>query len=1196
MLITRLFTSEGLLIDQDSDGLPDGCQYRISIDPSLSSRESMAVANLAVRLGIELVGYHHSPFQLYDTEPSSGTTPYLLISHGWNTSPVWNKVDEGLLWIQDSDQITLSGGRGLIDLLTWLACGYPRLGEPMAATLSEVLRRKRIREGSVVGLAVARGRLQAVYVRTRGAARRVGVRHRLWPASGVPATDRAAAQCDIGQKDLVGLFLPSPDRNEEGRPIPIVIDDPCDMGAVLAACHIGLRMGLEHTRVPLPLVVDRRSRLSNGPCFCIQVQGGQGKGAVLGQDGRGGFSLSGDSRSLEMAARYLADHWPHALTQSDRPDPLKQWSNLLDDLGQMKGEPAELAWLLGSAASKRDETIAGIHAHASISEEMRVSLQERSCSPIHVEDRVERDLIEAREFTCPWEVDEMWRVVRTALPAKLAGLGDRPAALQVFISEPVDVRHSLRDEMRTWLNGIGGANVAVQVISAYKPGLSWITDVVAPELIRLQEAGISVQRLRITYQCFGQDGYLELSSRWLQELYPIDELIARQTGLPLDAIEFVPVDEDGARYRVQVIENELVIKEWSLTCHNGDRHYLDRFPNAGRVKTFTSWIALVDGDHTLWAQSFASDLELIWQLYQAKVLPWVEGLLGQDGPLRPQMQPFFREFCIELWASEDDRELGVREERLSPLEAMHEEFYFTTLDWFSRLGAAVCGEPLRKPGAIIPLMRQRKGRGATLRVSIRRTRAPQTEIVFTSGKRLALEPNGSHQQFPLERLDFIPQGSSVVVLPVFGAVANQGLTATLDGLRIMARRGLIELPRIGARVVLLGQEGALAEYRFSGDRWDECACEQSLPRPVSMNVIGYEEMQDEIQTMREHQIGRVSTIARSFGARSIEMVELVSPAARVISRAKLVASRPTYMVIARHHANEVSSSNAALLLARQLAREKRTLLSGVNVVILPMENPDGAALHSRLAAEAPTWKHHAARFNALGEDLAVGYFQDQPTDPASMAVTTAWRAWRPDVVGDNHGVPSHEWEQPFSGYVCPWFATFWMPRALYYGYFAYFDDPTWPEHRRMSEALRWKVSSRLAENRALTELNTIWRDRYLKYAHRPCPEKFLYDEQEFCQGLLSYCSGVNRESKAVTAARRFPDQTVLWWIDEVNDETAQGEYLALCIQTHLDANLAVIKYLASLPVQLEREQRCNRGGAVFIWSRPRPLDVGAATR
>ncbi len=1188
MLITKLFTPEGFFADEDGDGLPDGLRYQIYIDPKLSPRERLSVANLAVRLGIELVGYDRSPFQVYDGQLPRADAPHVLISPGRASSPMWHRSDEGFLWSDRRGRITLGGGRGLNDLLTWLACGYPRLGDAMAPTLSDLLRRRGISEGSVVGLAVAPGWLGAVYTRARGVTRRVAVRHPFWPASDLPVSDQAVTQCDMGLRDLVGLFG-SDERRGNGYPLPIVIDDPSDTGAVMAACHIGLRMGLEHTRVPLPLVVDRSSRLANGPCFTIRVQEGQGTAAVLDQDGGGGFSLSGDSRSLEMAARHLSDHWPHALTQSDQPDPLQQWRKLLGDLVQMQSDRAEMAWLLGSADTASGATVAGIRAHACISGNLRECLQERSCSPVRVEDRLERDLIEAREFTCPWEVDEMWRVVRDALPAKLTELEGRSAALQVFISEPEDVRRSLKDELRTWLNGIGGASVGVQVISAYKPGLSWMTDLVIPELVRLRDAGANIQRLRITYSRFSDDGYLELPSRWLQELYPIDELMAEQTGLPLDAIEFVPVDDDGPRYRVQAIEQALVIKEWSLGCHNGDRAYLDRFPEAGRVKTFTSWAALVDGDHTLWVQPFASDLELIWSLYQSEVLPWIEGQLHQAGPIQPEQQPFFRELSIELWASEDDRKLGVREERLSPLEAMQEEFYFTTLDWFSRLGTAICGVPLRKPGAIIPWMRQRKGQGAMLRVAIRRTKVPQTEIVFASGKRLSPAADGSRQQFALHRLDFVHQADCVAVLPVFSAVANQELVAVLKGLQIMVKRELIKLPKIGARVVLLDQLGVRAEYGFSETQREDTA---SPLQPVSMNVIGYEEMQAEIQMIREHQIGRVSTIARSFAGRSIEMVELLSPTASVISRAKLAAARPTYLVIARHHANEVSSSNAALLLARELFQEKKTLLRRTNVVIIPMENPDGAALHSRLMAEAPTWKHHAARFNALGEDLSAGYFQDRPADPASLALTTAWRAWRPDVVGDNHGVPSHEWEQPFSGYVCPWFATFWMPRALYYGYFTYVDDPAWPEHRRMAEALRWEVSNRLVTNRGLMERNAIWRDRYLKYAHRPCPEKFPYDEAEFCRGLLAYCSGVNRESKSVTAARRFPDQTVLWWIDEINDETAQGEYLAVCAQAHLDANLAVIEYLASLPLQLKREQRYRRGTAVFTWSRPRPLDVG----
>ncbi|MGE5654883.1 MAG: M14 family metallopeptidase [Bacillota bacterium] len=1191
MQITQIFTADGLFHDHDGDGLPDGLSCQILVDPRLKALERLAVANLAVRLGVELTAYDRSPFCVYDAQ-SCKPERYLLITPGRRQLGAWHKADEGILWIHDSQSITISGGRGLAELVKWLTCGYPRLGGVEGRTLAALLSHKGIAASSIVGLAVARGRIQAVYSRQSGITRRIVLSRPLWDDSLAAQDDLDAVELGPYQHDLMALFGSAVEVGGEQCLLPIVVDDFSDLGSTMAACHLGLRMGLEHIEVRLPLVSDGRVRRAGGSRLYIKVQGDQG--CQLEQDDRGVVTLKGNSECLEMASRYLAEQWPHALTRANHPDPIRGWVGVLNELARMKTDVAEAAWLLGSAVSGKHGAVSEVMAHGALSEQMRRSLHSGQSQPIRITDRIERDLVEVREFSLPWEVDELWKVVKGSLPPVLASQGCRQTTLQVFISEPLGVRQRLEDELRCWLDTVGYRKVNIQVLSGYKPGLSWISEIVLPELAQLQVSGTGLDQIRIGYELFKDPDHLELPSRWLQELYPIDELIARQTGLSVDAIEFVPMEEEhGPRYHVEALTNGSVVQQWTLACFNGDRPYLDRFPDAGRVKTFRSWAALVDGDNVLWAQSFASDLEMVWERYQAEVLPWIESHLGEDGALHPERQPLFRELAVELWASEEDQRLGVREERLSPLEAMHEEFYFTTLDWFSRLGSSVCGTPLRRPGAIVPWMRQRVGQGAVLRVSMRQVRPLRTEIVFSTGERLLPSACSVPADPKLQSLRFVQQGGCLVAVPTLTVRANEGLQAALRGLQAMAEKGIVELPAIpgGAIVSVDSGRGAPVAYRFPHTEGEKSVIDLPQLEPVPSDVIGYEQMQEQVRVMRAHGIGRVETLTRSLGGRSVEMIELLSPIATIVSRAKLAAAKPTYLVIARHHANEVSSSNAALLLARQLAKGKRAVLAGVNVVIIPMENPDGAALHSRLAAEAPDWKHHAARFSALGEDLAVGYFQDQPPDPASMALTRAWQAWRPDVVGDNHGVPSHEWEQPFSGYVCPWFSTFWMPRALYYGYFTYVDDPGWPEHRRMAEALRWEVSGRLAENTAIAELNAVWRDRYLKYAHRPCPEKFLYDEEEFCQGLLTYCSGANRESKSVTAARRFPDQTVLWWIDEVNDETAHGEYLGLCVQAHLDSNLAVIDYLTSLPPQLQREQYCYRGSTVFKWSRPRPLDV-----
>jgi hypothetical protein len=115
-------------------------------------------------------------------------------------------------------------------------------------------------------------------------------------------------------------------------------------------------------------------------------------------------------------------------------------------------------------------------------------------------------------------------------------------------------------------------------------------------------------------------------------------------------------------------------------------------------------------------------------------------------------------------------------------------------------------------------------------------------------------------------------------------------------------------------------------------------------------------------------------------------------------------------VNARHHANEVSGTNAAFMLLRTLLSVPAYagIADSVNIVVVPFENADGAAMHCELARDNPEWILHIARYNSLGKELALEYWNDSTMHTEAMAFTRVWRDWLPDVVTDNHDVPSHE--------------------------------------------------------------------------------------------------------------------------------------------------------------------------------------------
>ncbi len=91
-----------------------------------------------------------------------------------------------------------------------------------------------------------------------------------------------------------------------------------------------------------------------------------------------------------------------------------------------------------------------------------------------------------------------------------------------------------------------------------------------------------------------------------------------------------------------------------------------------------------------------------------------------------------------------------------------------------------------------------------------------------------------------------------------------------------------------------------------------------------------------------------------------------------MSLAKLTALKPTIFITGRQHANEVSSTSHILRLGRAAGDRSRLrdILKKVNVILHPVENPDGAQMAFELQKLTPTHMLHAGRYSALGMDVA----------------------------------------------------------------------------------------------------------------------------------------------------------------------------------------------------------------------------------
>jgi hypothetical protein len=319
---------------------------------------------------------------------------------------------------------------------------------------------------------------------------------------------------------------------------------------------------------------------------------------------------------------------------------------------------------------------------------------------------------------------------------------------------------------------------------------------------------------------------------------------------------------------------------------------------------------------------------------------------------------------------------------------------------------------------------------------------------------------------------------------------------------------------------------------------------------------------------------------RSWQGRPIWALEAVlAGGGSKVSGARLRLLKPTLLMNARHHANEVSSTNAALRLAWELAATAwgREALKRVNVAIVPLENVDGVATLEELLPGCEDHKLHAARYNALGVEWYGDYFQKRPRFPEARVKPLLWRRWLPRLVLDAHGVPSHEWDQPFSGYAPGRFRSFWIPRAFIYAILPFIDDVSHPGHMPAREIS--KVMARAVRaDQDIQKLDRELKDRYERYARSWEPEVF----PPVGGRGLTVLPSEKRLAGMNFGVQRFP-VTVSEIVTEVTDEVVSGRLLGLCARAHMTAAKALLEWLGRQPPGRLVRKRMRGGGLVLSW-------------
>lgn len=212
---------------------------------------------------------------------------------------------------------------------------------------------------------------------------------------------------------------------------------------------------------------------------------------------------------------------------------------------------------------------------------------------------------------------------------------------------------------------------------------------------------------------------------------------------------------------------------------------------------------------------------------------------------------------------------------------------------------------------------------------------------------------------------------------------------------------------------------------------------------------------------------------------------------------------PAVLISGAQHANETSGVVGALRAAHQLTAQ------GAHFALIPVENPDGYALHRALCAHAPRHMHHAARYTALGDDLE---YRDAPPWYERAAREQGLALSGAQLHLNLHGYPAHEWTRPFSGYIPRGFEAWMVPKGFFLilRYHAGWGD--------RARALAEHVCRRLAERPDLMAFNARQLASYNAHAS-DLPFELLH-------GTACMISEVNRQGPPLTLISEFPDETI----------------------------------------------------------------------
>ncbi|WP_227369726.1 peptidase M14 [Halomonas sp. M20] len=227
-------------------------------------------------------------------------------------------------------------------------------------------------------------------------------------------------------------------------------------------------------------------------------------------------------------------------------------------------------------------------------------------------------------------------------------------------------------ERRATQAAFKAAGISARLRSAYKPLVHFFLEEFSWE---------SLQSLVIEYPLLEDS-----PRRFLLEAYPLAAMLPQDVTLRWESVE--AISATPARYGIQVQRTSSGREMYTVEAPN--RHHQD---HVGETQySPCGWLRLISPQGEVTETAIETDYEALFQAAMTAL-----------SSTRWQAAPsYFEELNFTVHLPCGDRQLAWDDEYLSLAEALHEELYFSTLEYFQRHAGLALGDRRSQPGQIVP--------------------------------------------------------------------------------------------------------------------------------------------------------------------------------------------------------------------------------------------------------------------------------------------------------------------------------------------------------------------------------------------------------------------------------------------------------------------------------------------------------------